>query len=56
MPVTKQRASRIYVAEYEVIKDGRVFYRFVKRCMDLILSLAAMPLYLILYVLAGGCH
>lgn len=53
MPVTKQRASRIYVAEYEVIKDGRVFYRFVKRCMDLILSLAAMPLYLILYVLAA---
>lgn len=49
----RQNPNYILIAKREIIKDKRLVYCFTKRCVDLLLSLLVMPIYLILYVLVA---
>ena len=49
MPELRQNANCILITKKQTIKSKKLIYCVVKRCIDLLLSLIAMPIYLIIY-------
>lgn len=54
MSVIKQNADRIYTAECKAAENGRVLYDFIKRFLDISLSVAAVPVCCVIYIFAAA--
>lgn len=54
MPELIQHANYIFITGKQTIKSKNIIYCFTKRCIDLLLSLLVMPIYLIIYTLAAA--
>ncbi len=50
----RQNINGILIMEEQTIKSKKLIYCFTKRCIDLLLSLLVMPIYLIIYILIAA--
>ena len=50
----RQNTNYILVMDKQAIQTQKLVYCFTKRCVDLSLSLLAMPVYLVIYALAAA--
>ncbi len=50
----RENTDCILITKKQTIKGKKIIYCFTKRCIDLLLSLFAMPIYLIIYALAAA--
>ncbi len=53
MPELVQNADYILITKKQTINARKIIYCAAKRCIDLLLSLLVMPIYLVIYILAA---
>lgn len=54
MPELRQNTNYILIAENQTIKSKKIIYCAVKRGIDLLLSLLAVPIYLVIYIFVAA--
>lgn len=53
MPELRQDTNYILITKEQTIESKNILYCFIKRCIDLLLSLLAIPIYLVIYALVA---
>lgn len=53
MPELRQDTNYILITKEQTIESKNILYCFIKRCIDFLLSLLAIPIYLVIYALVA---
>ncbi len=53
MPELRQDTNYILITNEQTIESKNILYCFIKRCIDFLLSLLAIPIYLVIYALVA---